>query len=90
MVAEYTMYPAWDNDDDTQNSIGLSIHTNNHGIPKYPRKIDNPDDKEMVAAVEEGVQVDKHVFTKTNSSRKEVKSKSKIKRSKGKEILLPV
>ena len=82
MVVENTMYPAWDNDDDTHVSIGLSMQANNHEKSKYPRKIDNTDGMEKeTAAVEEGVQVDMQSFTKTNSSIKEVKSHSK--RSEG-------
>ena len=86
MVVENTMCPVWDNDDGIHVCFGLSMHTNNQGTPKCPRKIDNTDGMEKeIAAVEEGVQVDMHVFTKTNLSIKEVKSKSKIKikRSKG-------
>ena len=61
------MYPAWDNDGDTHVRIGLSIQTNNHEKSKYPRKIGNMDNKEKeVPAVEEGLQVDMHVFTKNN------------------------
>lgn len=76
MVIKSTNYQVWNNDDGTHVSTVLSIQTNNYGSRKYPKRDDNIDDKERkVGAVQKGLLVDMHVFTKSKISITRIRSR---------------